>query len=107
SGRDEGILDGDRAARVEIDVTPDADVAAADGGDPVPTGGGMIRGVVGAERAAVRVGALPGFLLDAAGGGVLPDAHGDSISGAGFERFGDIELAAHESGRTPPPAASR
>ena len=57
----------------------------------------MIGGIVGAERAAVGIGALPGLLFDAAGRRVLPYADGDGIPGAGLELSGDIELAAHES----------
>ena len=91
-----GVLDGHAAGHGEEDVVPDAGVAASDGGDPVPTDGGVERGVVGAQRAAVFIGALEVLFFDAAGSGVLQDAHGEGALAAGRKFAGDIETRAGE-----------
>ena len=90
------ILDGHAAGHGEEDVVPDAGVAAANGGNPVPADGGVEGGVVGAQRAAVLVGALEGLLLDAARGGVLLYAHGERVLPAGRELAGHVETGADE-----------
>ena len=49
----------------QVDVVPDADVAAADAADPVPTHSGVERGIVGTEESAIIVGGL--FVLQFGG----------------------------------------
>src|ERR1035437_6958359 len=94
---DEGILDRHRAGGVQVYGGPDAGVAAADGGDPVPSDGGMVGGVVGAQRAAVLAGAIEGLLRHASRRGVLLDAHRQRVLRAGAQVACDIEPAAHEA----------
>ena len=55
-GCDEWILDGHRPAVGQVDVAPDAGVAAANGGNPIPADGSVIGGIVRAQRAAVLAG---------------------------------------------------
>ena len=97
SGGNKGVLEGDRAARAEIDAAPDAGIAPADHGNPIPADGGVIGGVVGSERAAVLIGTLESLLPDAARRGVLEDAHGQGVGCAGMEAGGNVETSAHES----------
>ena len=61
SGHD-GVAHGHVARRSQVNVIPNADVATANGRNPVPTDGGMERGVISAEDTAVEVGIL--FSLD-------------------------------------------
>src|SRR5580698_10076318 len=96
-GGDERVFESDCAGADERNFAPDADVAATDGGYPVPANGGVVGGVVRAGRAAVFAGGLVGLLLAAAGRGVLEDADGEGVGAAGVEFGGDVEVAAHEA----------
>ena len=94
-GGDERRLEGDGAGSGEGDVVPDAVVAAADGGDPVPAGGGVEGGVVAAERAAVDGAA--GLIFRAAGVGIGDDADSEGVGCAGMDEGGGVEAAAHHA----------
>ena len=80
---------------VSEDVAPYSDVASADCGHPIPSGGGVIGGIVAAERAAVD--GASSFIFGAAGVSVSDDADGEGVGGSGMNEGGDIEAAAHES----------
>ena len=95
SRHDERRLHGDGARGRERDVVPDAVVAATDGGDPVPSGGGVERGIVAAERATVDGAAS--LIFRAAGVGVGDDADGEGVLRAGMDEAGDVEAAAHHA----------
>ena len=96
-GGDEGIFDADGAGLGEVDVLPEADVAVADAGDPVPADGAEEGGAVLREDAAVGTGAVGESLFDGrAGVGRGEDVDGE---GGGFSRgdvWGDVEIAAGE-----------
>src|ERR1035438_953648 len=92
----EGVFNRHPAGHGEEHVVPDAGIAAADGGDPVPADRRMEGGVVEAERAAVLAGALEGLLRDGAGGGVFQNAYGECALASGGQLAGDVEASAGE-----------
>ena len=96
-GPHERVGQADAALVGQIDVVPDADVAAAHGRDPVPADGRVHRGVVRAHHAAVLVGAPGGLLLDGAVVRVRVDQHREVVAAfaqdAGHVEFGFAESA--------------
>ncbi len=85
--------------RAQRNRLPDARVAVADGGDPVPALGGDEGGAVEYHRAAVLARpAQDGLLLRDAGVGRRRDAHGEHVTPR-LEQGGRVELAALECAR--------
>ena len=96
-GDDLGVADLEALRDAERDGLPDAAVAVADAGNPVPTLGGDEGGAVERLKASVFAGpAEDGLLLRDAGVGRRRDAHGEDIVLAGLEHGGDVEAAAAE-----------
>ena len=93
---DKGILDADCALVGDIDIVPDADIAAADRRDPVPADGRVHRGIVCADNAAVLVGTVCGLFLDGPVMDVLMDEDCEVVT-AFLQDAGDIELSLAES----------
>src|ERR1017187_8111120 len=95
--RDKRVFDGDCPGYGEADCAPDASIASADGGDPVPAGRSMVGGIVCAETSTVLAGALEGLLVDAPRRGILFDAHGKGVGTAWKQLARHVKAAAHEA----------
>ncbi len=94
---DERVFDEHGAGGGEIDLLPDAGVAVANGGEPVPADGGEEGGAVERGDAAVLAEAVfQGVFMRHAGVGLRGDEHGDDGFLAGLDAVGDVELAADE-----------
>ena len=92
-----GIFDDDGAGGGEIDLLPDAGVAVADGGNPVPADGAEEGGAVDGGFAAVGADAVAqGVLVGDAGVGLRRDQHGEDGWSAGLDVGSDVEVAADE-----------
>ena len=87
----QGAFEDHRPRGGQIDVRPDADVAAADAGNPVPAGGRVEARVVHAERAAVGSGLAGGLFADAAGRRRLVNTHRQGVERAGAGERGDVK----------------
>ena len=93
----EGVFDDDGAGGGERDREPDAGVAVADGGEPVPTDGGEEGGTVDGGFATVFADAEgDGVLVRYAGVWLWRDEDGESGCAAGLDEGGDVEVAAEE-----------
>src|SRR6185437_5705613 len=99
-GDDIEVADGDGSCGGEGDVLPDAGVAIADGGDPVPALCGFEGGAVEHHDSAIVAGTgLDGFLLREARVRRRADADGEGVdAGSGEERC-DVEVTADECSR--------
>ena len=90
-----GIFDEGGAGGREGDGEPDAGVAVADGGEPVPADGGEKCGAVEGGLAAVLADAEgDGVLVRDAGVGLRRDDDDECGEAAGLDEGGDVEIAA-------------
>ena len=92
-----GFFDEHGTGGGERDLLPDAGVAVADGGEPVPADGGEEGGAVDGGDAAVRADAIAqGVFVRDAGMGLRRDEHGEHGLLAWLHVRGDVEDAADE-----------
>ncbi len=91
------IFDAHGAGRTQKHIAPDAGVAAADGGNPVPADRSVHGGIIRAQHAAVLAGTLKIFFRDAAGVGILENAHRQRVRLTRAQQRGDVETAGDES----------
>ena len=74
-GGHDWVAHGHIAGSCQVNVIPDADVAATDGRNPVPADCGMESGIIGAEDTAVEVGILLGLDFHTARIGIGDNKH--------------------------------
>ena len=72
-------------------VVPEPDIAAANGGHPIPPDRGMVGGAVGSDGATIVAGMLQRGLLRAAGRGRPLDPDGQRIRRLGAKMVGNVE----------------
>ena len=85
------------AGKADVDAAPDADIAATNGGNPVPANRRVIGRVIDSERAAVLSRILQSLLLGASRRVVLLDVNCQRVLGPGEQTAGNVEAPAYEA----------